>query len=90
MLLKTVLAARPVTPDEGRAHLANLDALAKAGKLAAAGPVLEGSDLAWILVFVIHLRHLRPHRIILFAHSTHRDHSIRDIVIRRTPTSIRG
>lgn len=51
VLLKTVLAARRMTPDERQAQLLSMDALAKAGKLVAAGPVLEGSDLAWVLVY---------------------------------------
>jgi uncharacterized protein YciI len=53
VLLKTVLGARRITPDEQRAHLLNMDAMAKSGKLAVAGPVLEGSDLAGIFVFTV-------------------------------------
>jgi uncharacterized protein YciI len=53
VLLKTVHGARRMTPDESRAHLVNMDAMAKAGKLAVAGPVLEGSDLTGIFVFTV-------------------------------------
>jgi uncharacterized protein YciI len=52
VMLKSALAQR-MMPDERRAHLLNMDALAKSGKLAAAGPVLEGSDLASIFVFAV-------------------------------------
>ena len=50
VMLKAVLGER-VTPDEQRGLLVQMDAMAKAGTLAAAGPVLEGSDLVWIFVF---------------------------------------
>ena len=53
VLMKSVLSARRVTPDEQRAHLLNMDAMAKAGKLAVAGPVMEGSDLAGVFVFTV-------------------------------------
>ena len=50
VMLKTVLGAR-MAAEEQRALLLQIDAMAKGGQLAAAGPVLEGSDLAWIFVF---------------------------------------
>lgn len=53
VMLKTVHGARRMTADEQRAHLVHMDAMAKAGKLAAAGPVMEGSDLAAIFVFTV-------------------------------------
>ena len=53
VMLKTVLTARRLTNEEQRAHLLNMDAMAKSGKLAVAGPVLEGSDLAGIFVFTV-------------------------------------
>jgi uncharacterized protein YciI len=53
VLLKSVLGARRITQDEQRDHLLNMDAMARAGKLAVAGPVLEGSDLAGVFVFTV-------------------------------------
>jgi uncharacterized protein YciI len=50
VLLKAALGQR-MSPDDQRALLLQMDALAKSGKLAAAGPVLEGSDLAWVYLF---------------------------------------
>jgi uncharacterized protein YciI len=50
VMFKTVLGAR-MAPDEQRGLLLQMDAMAKGGKLAVAGPVLEGSDLAWVFVF---------------------------------------
>jgi uncharacterized protein YciI len=50
VLLKNVLATR-MMPEEQRGLLLQMDTLAKSGKLVAAGPVLEGSDLAWVFMF---------------------------------------
>lgn len=50
VMLKTVLNEY-LAPEEQRGLLLQMDAMAKAGTLVAAGPVLEGSDLAWIFVF---------------------------------------
>jgi uncharacterized protein YciI len=50
VLLKAALAQR-MAPDDQRGLLLQMDAMAKGGKLAVAGPVLEGSDLAWVYVF---------------------------------------
>jgi uncharacterized protein YciI len=50
VLFKAVHGQR-MAPDDQRGLLQQMDAMAKGGKLAAAGPVLEGSDLAWVLVF---------------------------------------
>ena len=50
VLLKAALGQR-MAPDDQRGLLLQMDAMAKGGKLAAAGPVLEGSDLAWVFVF---------------------------------------
>lgn len=52
VLMRTVWTAGRLAQDEQLAHLRHMDAMAKAGKLAVAGPVLEGSDLAWVLVFL--------------------------------------
>ena len=53
VLLKKDWSAGLLTPDEQRADVMNMDVMAKAGKLIAAGPVSEGSDLAWILLFAV-------------------------------------
>jgi uncharacterized protein len=50
VMLKAVLGTH-VAPDEQRGLLLQMDAMAKAGTLVAAGPVLEGSDLVWVFVF---------------------------------------
>ena len=50
VMLKTALGSR-MAPEEQRGLIVQMDAMAKAGKLAIAGPVLEGSDLAWVFVF---------------------------------------
>jgi hypothetical protein len=49
-MLKTTLG-KLMEPDDQRGLIGQMDAMAKAGKLAIAGPVLEGSDLAWVFVF---------------------------------------
>ena len=59
VMLKTALGTR-MAPDEQRELIGQMDAMAKAGKLAIAGPVLEGSDLAWVFVFAADAR--RPTR----------------------------
>ena len=51
VLLKTVWSAPRVTPEEQRAFMQQVDQAVKAGKLSVAGPVSEGSDLAWVFVF---------------------------------------
>ena len=51
VLLKTIWSAPRITPEEQRAFVQQIDQTAKAGKLSVAGPVSEGSDLAWVLVF---------------------------------------
>jgi uncharacterized protein YciI len=53
VLLKTAWGAGQMTREEQRGHMVNMDAMAKAGKLIAAGPVLEGSDLTGIFVFTV-------------------------------------
>jgi uncharacterized protein YciI len=50
VMLKTTLG-KLMEPDDQRGLIGQMDAMAKAGKLAIAGPVLEGSDLAWVFVF---------------------------------------
>lgn len=50
VMLKSVLGTR-LAQEEQRGLLLHMDAMAKVGQLAIAGPVLEGSDLAWIFVF---------------------------------------
>ena len=50
VMLKAALGQR-MMPEEQRGLILQMDAMAKGGKLALAGPVLEGSDLAWIFVF---------------------------------------
>jgi uncharacterized protein YciI len=50
VMLKAALGAR-MAPEERRGLILQMDAMAKGGKLAVAGPVLEGSDLAWVFVF---------------------------------------
>ena len=50
LLLKTVWSAPRITQDEQRAFVQQIDQTARAGKLSVAGPVSEGSDLAWVLV----------------------------------------
>jgi uncharacterized protein YciI len=51
VLMKPAPTAAPMTPPEHLAHLVNMDAMAKAGHLLMAGPVLEPGDLAGIFVF---------------------------------------
>ena len=51
VLMKPAPTAAPMTPPEQLAHLQNMDAMAKAGHLVVAGPVLEPGDLAGIFVF---------------------------------------
>jgi hypothetical protein len=51
VLLRPSPTAAPMTPPEQILHLRNMDALAKAGHLLMAGPVLEPGDLAGIFVF---------------------------------------
>jgi len=51
VLLKTIWGAARLTEDEQRTFVQQIDQTVKAGKLAVAGPVSEGSDLAWVLVF---------------------------------------
>ena len=51
VLMRAVPRALPMTPDEQRAHLQHMDAMAKAGHLVTAGPMLEPGDLAGIFVF---------------------------------------
>jgi uncharacterized protein YciI len=51
VLLKSIWSAPRVTPEEQRAFVTHVDQTAKAGKLSVAGPVSEGSDLAWVFVF---------------------------------------
>jgi uncharacterized protein YciI len=42
-----------LTAAEQRAHLVNMDAMAKSGALISAGPILEPGDLAGLLVFAV-------------------------------------
>ncbi|HUE89912.1 MAG TPA: YciI family protein [Vicinamibacterales bacterium] len=51
VLMRATPKALPMTPDEQRAHLLHMDAMAKAGHLVTAGPMLEPGDLAGIFVF---------------------------------------
>jgi uncharacterized protein YciI len=51
VLMRFVPTAAPMTPAEQLAHLRNMDAMAKAGHLAMAGPILEPGDLAGVFVF---------------------------------------
>ena len=51
VLLKTIWSAQRITQEEQRAFVQQIDQTVKAGKLSVAGPVSEGSDLAWVLVF---------------------------------------
>jgi uncharacterized protein YciI len=53
VLLKNVWSEPPSTWEEREAQLRQMDAMGKAGKLSVAGPVLEGSDLAWVYVFSV-------------------------------------
>ena len=50
VMLKTSLGAR-MASEEQRGLILQMDAMAKGGQLAVAGPVLEGSDLSWVFVF---------------------------------------
>jgi hypothetical protein len=50
VMLKAALG-KLMEPEDQRGLIGQMDAMAKAGKLAIAGPVLEGSDLAWVFVF---------------------------------------
>lgn len=51
VMLRTVWGAARITQAEQQSFLQHMDTAVKSGKLAVAGPVLEGSDLAWVLVF---------------------------------------
>jgi uncharacterized protein YciI len=51
VLMRARPKALPMTPDEQRAHLLHMDAMAKAGHLVSAGPMLEPGELAGIFVF---------------------------------------
>jgi uncharacterized protein YciI len=53
VLMRAAPKALPMTPDEQRAHLQHMDAMAKTGQLVTAGPMLEPGDLAGIFVFDI-------------------------------------
>lgn len=50
VMLKTALGML-MEPEDHRGLIGQMEAMAQAGKLAIAGPVLEGSDLAWVFVF---------------------------------------
>ncbi len=50
VMLKTALGML-MAPEDQRELIGQMDTMAKAGQLAIAGPVLEGSDLAWVFVF---------------------------------------
>lgn len=43
----------PMTPEEQRAHLVNMDGMAKSGALITAGPILEPGDLAGLFFFAV-------------------------------------
>jgi uncharacterized protein YciI len=53
VLMNVASGAAPLTAGEQRSHLLHLDAMAKAGKLAAAGPILEPGPIAGLFVFLV-------------------------------------
>jgi uncharacterized protein YciI len=50
-IMRPVSGATPMTAQEAREHMLNMNSMVKAGKLAAAGPVVAPGDIAGIFIF---------------------------------------